>query len=99
MLLTKSRTQVLTFGIILLVLGLTILQLAHRVSASNAVGAIPGAFGDNAGLKDPIGWSYTPQGTDVRVNLYLDNLWTGKVFGLEVFIDPAANNPMSCVNG
>ncbi len=96
MLLTKSRTLIVATGIIALVSLMLTLLVAGVVSAGNAVGPIPGQFGDNTAGADPsnqMGWDWTSAASNARVSLYLaSNPFTSTpIYGIEVFVEPTTS--------
>ncbi|MEK7777141.1 MAG: hypothetical protein AAB303_00760 [Chloroflexota bacterium] len=91
MLLTKSRISVAAIAIISLLLAFTLFQVADRASADNAAGVIPGGFGDTTVGNVVDAWDWKSQGANMFVYLRLDPAtWANKVFGMEVFVAPAA---------
>ncbi|MDO8749896.1 MAG: hypothetical protein Q7K03_01955 [Dehalococcoidia bacterium] len=90
MLLTKSRISVAAIAIISLLLAFTLFRVAERASADNALGVIPGGFGDTTVGNVVDAWDWKASGANMFVYLRLDPAtWAGKVFGMEVFVAPA----------
>jgi len=99
MLLTKSRVSVAVFALFSLFLAFAVLGVAERASADNAAGSISGAsFGDTTSGNTVDAWDWNAQGTEMTVTLRLSAARANTVFGLEVFVDPAADDVAASPN-
>lgn len=99
MLLTKSRVSVAVFALISFLLAFTVLGVAERASADNAAGSISDAsFGNTTSGNVVDAWDWNAQGTEMTVTLRLAAARANTVFGVEVFVDPAANDTNASPN-
>ncbi len=92
MVLTRNRISIIATGLILL-LAFSLLFIAERARADDVEG-VP--FDANVADNDRVTWNWTNVGNAVKIDVFLADISTiaGKVFSIEVFIDPSTDTAL-----
>ena len=93
---TKQSLSIIITGLLVLLTYVFVL-IAGPANADVADGTIPAGFADDTVGKDPIGWDWASSGQSVKIDIFLDDGWDGKITAIEVFIEPAEGDPADFV--